>query len=220
MTLTFGIGNKITRILPTCRMGLIFSRVEINETSKSLYKAIAEVEAEYTHKLQTIAESKLTIIDETRQAYKLCGKEPSRYRPSSEALLRRIRTGKGLYKINNIVDTINLLSISSNFSIGGFDQAKIRGDVILDIGNSDSYKAIGRGNLNIEHMPGLRDDFGFFGTPTSDSVRTMVTSSIQYLILVYYDFCGNDQLEASLEEARIALAKYCSGSEIVTKVII
>ena len=138
-------------------------------------------------------------IRASREAYKILGKEPSRYRLSAEALLRRIVKGKGLYQINNAVDLLNLVSISTGFSIGGYDLDKIEGDVVLGIGQTDEpYEAIGRGTLNIEFLPVFRDDKGAFGTPTSDSVRTMVTNSTQRFLMVILDFGGNAALNNSI----------------------
>ena len=219
MTLTFNISDKFKNILPNCRIGIVFSKVKAQDSSLDLLSRIEDVENEFKEKLKSIRESKLEVIDETRKAYKICGKEPSRYRPSAEALLRRVRQGKGLYKINNIVDTINLLSMTSQFSIGGFDVSHINGAVTLDVGDSKIYDAIGRGELNIEFMPGVKDEKGFFGTPTSDSVRTMVTSDISYLLLVYYDFYGNRNLEHALSSAHEFLEKYCEGRGIKTDII-
>ncbi len=219
MTLTFNIDENIKNILPNCRIGIVFSKVKTKDSSLDLLSKTEDVEIEFRKKLQSITESKLEVIDETRKAYKVCGKEPSRYRPSAEALLRRVRQGKGLYKINNIVDTINLLSMTSQFSIGGFDVSKIIGSVTLDIGDANIYKAIGRGALNIEFMPGVRDEHGFFGTPTSDSVRTMVATDTSNLLLVYYDFYGNNNLESALEIANEFLKKYCEGNSIETRIV-
>ncbi|MFT6781267.1 MAG: DNA/RNA-binding domain of Phe-tRNA-synthetase-like protein [Saprospiraceae bacterium] len=219
MTLTFQIDENIKNILPNCRIGVVFSEVFLEDSSLELLSKIENVESKFKEKLILFTESKLEVIDETRKAYKICGKEPSRYRPSAEALLKRVRQGKGLHKINNIVDAINLLSMTSQFSIGGFDVSKIEGAVALDIGNAKTYDAIGRGELNIEFMPGVRDDKGFFGTPTSDSVRTMVTSDIDNLVLVYYDFFGNSNLQTALHSANEFLKKYCEGRNIETKII-
>jgi DNA/RNA-binding domain of Phe-tRNA-synthetase-like protein len=91
--------------------------------------------------------------------------------------------------------------------------------VQLDIGSADPYDAIGRGLLNIEFMPGVRDSKGFFGTPTSDSVRTMVTNQTTKLLLVFYDFYGNDSLDKAMEYAKEMLIKHCSGKEINTSII-
>jgi DNA/RNA-binding domain of Phe-tRNA-synthetase-like protein len=219
MTLTFELDKKIKNLLPNCRIGIVFSKIITKDSSLDLLSKTDFVEKEFKEKLQSIKESKLEVIEETRKAYKVCGKEPSRYRPSAEALLRRVRQGKGLYKINSIVDTINLLSMTSQFSIGGFDVSKINGSVTLDIGDANIYNAIGRGELNIEFMPGVRDEYGFFGTPTSDSLRTMVSSDTCNLLLVYYDFYGNSSLESALDIAKEFLEKYCEGKDIETKIV-
>ena len=219
MNLTFSIAENIKQILPQCRLGIITCDVKVYDSPDTLLSKTSEVERVYTDQLSKVSEGKLDVIAETRKAYKVCGKEPSRYRPSAEALLRRVRQGKGLYKINNVVDTINLLSMTSQFSIGGFDEAHISGDVTLDIGDANEYQAIGRGSLNIEYMPGVKDVLGFFGTPTSDSERTMVTSDISRLVLVYYDFMGNSSLEDSLDSAKEALSLYCDGKNIEVRII-
>lgn len=101
-------------------------------------------------------------INATRKAYKQLGKDPNRYRPSAEALRRRVVRGLGLYKINNLVDVINLLSLESGYSIGGFDADKISGDTLtLSVGTSDDlFEGIGRGILNIENLPLYRDAIG------------------------------------------------------------
>ena len=97
-------------------------------------------------------------IDATRNVYKKCGKDPSRYRPASEALLRRVVTGKDLYKGDTLVDLINLASMMYGNSIGGFDADKFVGETLtLGIGEADEpYEGIGRGMINIEHLPGYR----------------------------------------------------------------
>jgi len=214
-----GISDSIKNLLPKSRLGVVKAKVNIEKTNSLLNDQIDHVLSSYGDSLTHTRESKLEIIEETRSAYKILGKEPSRYRPSAEALLRRVRTGKDLYRINNVVDTINLLSMESTFSIGGFDMSNISGKAILDIGDSNPYKAIGRGELNIEFMPGMKDDLGFFGTPTSDSERTMVTSDINELLLVYYDFYGNSRLSDSLSQAVQYLELYCNAKDIAKDII-
>jgi len=220
MSITFSISDSLKSILPNCRLGIITSEVIVKNSSSELLSKMSKIEDQYIQILESTVESELEIIAETRQAYRVCGKKPSRYRPSAEALLRRLRLGKGLYKVNNIVDTINLMSITSQYSIGGFNIANIENDVILDIGDSNIYQAIGRGPLNIEFMPGVKDTLGFFGTPTSDSERTMVTRDIKHLALVYYDFFGNDKLMSSLESAKEFLSLYCEASQITSEVVV
>ena len=136
-------------------------------------------------------------IQATRQAYKKCGKDPSRYRPSSEALCRRILRGIPLYQIDTLVDLINLASINCGHSIGGFDLDKIQGDeLVLGIGKAgEPYEGIGRGELNIEGMPVYRDSVGGVGTPTSDNERTKITAETTHLLTIMNAYSGREGLE-------------------------
>lgn len=213
------ISTNFKDLIPQARIGIVKASVKILGPSTEFENVINSTINRAKVLLSDTSEKELLVISETRKAYKICGKEPSRYRPSAEALLKRIRTNKGLYRINNIVDTINLLSIDSHFSIGGFDEDCIVGNAVLSIGNQSPYLAIGRGELNIKHMPGMKDDKGFFGTPTSDSERTKVTGDLKNLLLVYYDFMGNENLEQSLNEAVEYLTLFCKGENIRTDII-
>jgi len=217
--LDFNISSQMRKVIPEVRLGIVRASVTIVKESNALNELLTVKLDSLRSKLENGKESTIPTIAETRTAYKSTGKEPSRYRPSAEALLRRLRTGKKLYRINNVVDVINILSMSSGFSIGGFDESKLAGGVTLDIGDSALYEAIGRGPLNIEHMPGLRDDLGFFGTPTSDSERTMVTYDTSKLVLVYYDFGGNETLDDALEDAVLLLKDHCGGSTVECRIV-
>lgn len=142
-------------------------------------------------------------IAATRAAYKALGKEPNRYRPSCEAMCRRIVKGMGLYYINNLVDLINLLSIASGYSIGGFDLDKIDGDTLrLGAGEEgEPFEGIGRGGLNIQHLPVYRDNTGGIGTPTSDNERTKLDLDTKRLLM-----CINIYGEEMSPDDTIALA--------------
>lgn len=208
------ISQNARNLLYNSRLGVILSNVKVEPSSQAFKANVANIHAEIIEKLESKNEKEFEIIAETRKAYKVCGKEPSRYRPSSEALLRRLRTKRALYEINNVVDSVNLISIYSHYSIGGFDTTNISGEVILDVGDASEYHAIGRGKLNIEFMPGVKDALGFFGTPTSDSMRTMVNENTKELLLVFYDFYGNDKLESALDFADNILREYCYATDI------
>lgn len=129
-------------------------------------------------------------ISATRLAYKACGKDPSRYRPASEQLLRRVVQGKSLYRVNELVDLGNWVSMRSGYPTGLLDSSKIvpldGKKIILDIGTAhDHYEGIGRGLLNVEGLPLYRDAQGGIASPTSDSVRTMLSlESTQLLFLI------------------------------------
>jgi len=142
-------------------------------------------------------------IATSREAYKACGKDPARYRLSAEALLRRVVSGKGLYQVNNVVDALNLVSISSGISIGGYDADKIKGKVTMGIGKAnETYEGLGRGQLNIEGMPVFRDGTGAFGTPTSDSERTGVRPDTKRFLMILVSYNG---LQMLYEPSQIAI---------------
>jgi DNA/RNA-binding domain of Phe-tRNA-synthetase-like protein len=129
----------------------------------------------------------------TRAAYKALGKDPARYRGSAEALLRRVIGGKGLPQINAVVDAINLVSVESRLSIGLYDLVHVDGDIVFRAGRSgETYKGIGKYDLNLEGLPVFADAHGPHGSPTSDSERTMVTSDTRRVVAIIISFSGSD----------------------------
>lgn len=129
-------------------------------------------------------------IAATRKAYKACGKDPNRYRPSQEQMMRRIVRGLGLYYVNALVDAGNQLSLLTGCSVGCFDADKIEGDILtLGIGrDGEPYEGIGRGQLNIEGLPVFRDNKGGIGTPTSDNERTKLSLQTRRLFVTVHLF--------------------------------
>lgn len=154
-------------------------------------------------------------IKATRSAYKALGKDPNRYRPSAEALCRRIVNGKGLYYINALVDIINLLSIHTGYSIGGFDSSKIEGDKLtLGVGmEGEEFHAIGRGILNIAGLPVYRDERGGIGTPTSDEERTKISDGTKNLLMLINIYGDDVTVEETVEMARDLLTRHTGGLE-------
>jgi DNA/RNA-binding domain of Phe-tRNA-synthetase-like protein len=181
-----------------------------------------ELTSEINEQIKTLAQtltieniSSISAIQASRKAYKACGKDPARYRLSAEASLRRVVSGKGLYSINNVVDQLNLVSISTGFSIGGYDSAQIQGKITFGIGQSEEpYSGIGRGELNIENFPVFRDEKGAFGTPTSDSQRTEVSPQTTQFLMILIDFGGDNQLEVATQKAIRLLRDYCQATTV------
>ncbi len=130
-------------------------------------------------------------IAATRSAYKALGKDPARYRGSAEALLRRVILGKPLPRVNNVVDIINIVSVESRLPIGLYDLAHISGEIVFRRGAAgETYKGIGKYDLNLEGLPIFADALGPHGSPTSDSERTMVTESTIQVLAVIISFGG------------------------------
>ena len=149
----------------------------------------------------------MTTIHATREAYKKCGKDPSRYRPSGEALCRRILRGISLYQIDTLVDLINLVSIRFGYSIGGFDADKIVGDaLVLGIGKA--------GELNIEGMPVYRDAVGGIGTPTSDNERTKLELGTTHLLTIINGYSGKEGLRDAADYMIELLKEFASAEDI------
>jgi DNA/RNA-binding domain of Phe-tRNA-synthetase-like protein len=215
MKITEAIKSKC----PNFRLGIISCSVQISDNQADLWAEINTKIVEL-ETMETAAISKIPTIAATRKGYKALGKDPARYRPSAEALLRRVVKGKGLYKINNVVDLLNLVSISTGFSIGGYDADKIEGDVELGVGEvNEPYEGIGRGILNIEGLATFRDKKDAFGTPTSDSVRTSVTDDTTRFLMVFLDYGGLDELEKAIELGVDFLKRFGNASGIEIEII-
>jgi len=151
-------------------------------------------------------------IAATRELYRRLGKDPSRYRGSPEALLRRARSGKELYRIHNVVDVINLVSLRTLLPIGLYDAAKLRPPLLLRRGaDGEAYDGIGKEQLNLDGLPVLADAEGPFGSPTSDSRRTMVTDATSEVLAVVFGVTGRRELEPAMEMLSDLLRRHCAG---------
>ena len=149
------VSEEIKNACPQFAGIAVAATVKNTPYSEALWQKIDEFTVRYREMYTTDSIKDMVTIHATREAYKKCGKDPSRYRPSGEALCRRILRGIPLYQIDTLVDLINLVSIRFGYSIGGFDADKFEGDTLtLGIGKAgEPYEGIGRGTLNIEGMP-------------------------------------------------------------------
>ncbi len=214
------ISEELKSRCPQLRLGCIEADVSVSGSSPDLLAEITQKIKRIQQSLTIEEISQIPAIQASRKAYKACGKDPARYRLSAEALLRRVVSGKELYQINNVVDQLNLVSISTGFSIGGYDANRIQGNITFGIGlSNEPYSGIGRGELNIENLPVFRDETGAFGTPTSDSPRTEVTNQTKKFLMVLIDFGGDDQLDEAVQLSCSLLKKYCLAENIETELI-
>lgn len=128
-------------------------------------------------------------IQATKQAYKALGKDPARFRPSSDSLWRRVVKGKGLYQVNPLVDLNNYLSLQFKIPLGSYDQAALQPPVQLTQGTpGTTYPGIGKSAINLDHLLVLTDAQGAFGSPTADSTRAMITAQTTTALIVVYGF--------------------------------
>jgi len=203
------ITNKIREACPKLVLGIVRCEVINSETSIELRKEMDEEILRFSASYLLEDINKRPEIEATRRIYKTLGKDPNRYRPSAEALCRRIIRGIPIYKVNTLVDIINLVSIRSGFSIGGFDIAKINGNIVLGVGTKeDEFEAIGRGLLNVEGLPLFRDTLGGIGTPTSDNERTKIVDTTTELLLVLNGYSGKAGLVEAVDDVNRLLSKY------------
>lgn len=196
----------------------VTSRATPPELSEALHTAAERIQTSY--ELADI--NHRPAIEATRLAYKACGKDPNRYRPSQEQLMRRIVRGLGLYEVNALVDAGNLVSLITGSSLGIFDRDCIDGNTLtLGIGKEhEPYDGIGRGPLNICGLPVWRDSTGGIGTPTSDNERTKVndhTTHISVLINLY-STAEMSPMQV-MELMATTLEKYCNAKNIEYKII-
>ena len=189
------VSQEIESVCPDFVGACVEANVENSEYCAALWDEIHRLGEQCRSELTTESLKDLPSIAATRRVYKACGKDPSRYRPASEQLIRRMLQGKELYQIDTLVDLINVASIAYGYSIGGFDADKFVGDTLtLGIGREgEPYEGIGRGMLNIAGLPVYRDAEGGVGTPTSDNERTKITLSTRRLLVLINGYDGNEQ---------------------------
>lgn len=208
------VEDKIETVCPSFVGACVEADVENSAYSEELWKLIDEQCEKFRQTLTTDTVKDISAIAATRRVYKACGKDPSRYRPSSEALIRRVLQGKQLYQIDTLVDLINLASITYGYSIGGFDAGKFSGDTLsLGVGREgESYEGIGRGMLNIAGLPVYRDAIGGVGTPTSDNERTKMGLATRRLVALVNGYDGNEETVRATAQLIIRLVeRFCNG---------
>lgn len=207
------VSSEIQTVCPEFVGACVEANVSNSPYCQPLWDEIDAIGNKYRSTLTTESLKQLSGIAATRRVYRACGKDPSRYRPASEALIRRQLTNKSLYQIDTLVDLTNLASIAYGYSIGGFDADKFDGDTLtLGIGRSgEPYEGISRGMINIEGLPVYRDATGGVGTPTSDNERTKITLQTTHLVVLINGYDGNEaNVKANAEYIQELLRKYCN----------
>jgi DNA/RNA-binding domain of Phe-tRNA-synthetase-like protein len=153
---------------------------------------------------------------DARTLYKALGIDPTKTRPSNEALLRRALKGEALYRINTLVDALNLVSLRQQLPFGLYDLDRVKPPVRLRKGGpGEAYEGIRKGPVSVEARPVLVDAEGPFGNPTSDSARTMITAQTRNALVVVYAPAGHDpgRLNAVLDATTQTLTRFCGGQE-------
>lgn len=210
------IDETMKKLWPATRVGCFQYRVKVEQKNEELWKYLKKnIFPKTRDAIFDYGVNEIPNIKESRLAYKAFGKDPSRYRVSSEALIRRIGQGKGLYEVNTVVDVNNLISIESGFSVGSYDTDKIAEELEFRIGRpGETYKGIGKDDIKIDALPVLADCQGAIGSSTSDSERAMITEAATEVLTLIYSFSDNDELEKAMQYAEKYLEQYAGAQEI------
>jgi DNA/RNA-binding domain of Phe-tRNA-synthetase-like protein len=158
----------------------------------------------------------------TRSMYRKMGIDPTKTRPSSEALLRRVKKGEGLPRINTLVDICNWCSAEFQLPYGLYDRDKLQGNVVLRAGkDGEEYQGIRKDAVHLEGRPTLADASGPFGNPTSDSARSMVTSATTRALLVIFvpREVPRTAIERVLDMTAERALRFAHGAEVFRQII-
>lgn len=215
------IDSHMKELWPAVRVGCLQYQVRVEKKNPELWAYLKkEIYKKAKDAIFDYGVNEIPNIKESRAAYKAFGKDPSRYRVSSEALIRRIGQGKGLYEVNTVVDVNNLISIESGFSVGSYDAARMGEDLVFRIGEAgETYKGIGKEEIKIDALPVLADEQGAIGSSTSDSERAMITEDAEEVLTLIYSFSDNQDLEKALESGRRYLEQYAKASGIQSWIV-
>jgi len=212
------VDETLKKCVPNLMLGVVHAPVLVSKHNNDLWREIDKRTAEVATNLSLGNLYNIAGIKDLRDGYKAVGKDPTRYRGSAEALARRVIQGKGLYRVNTIVDINNLVSLESMYSVGSYDLNNLQQPVVFRIGNpGEFYKGIGKETINIAELPVFVDAIGPFGSPTSDSERAMITLETKDLMMIVISFSGKKSLEEHLDRIIDLVCRYAGATKEQTE---
>lgn len=200
MKITFSkiINEKISGL----KLGIIkVVNAEIRKNSELVERQFNELELFIKNKFANIQPSSDSVVSAVRRMYRRIGWEPTKYRPSSEAMIRRFLKNIGLYRINNFVDLGNVASTKFHLPMGLYDSDEIVGHISVDVGKeNESYRGISKELIHATGKLILRDSVGIFGNPTADSKRTCLSDNTKNVLVIFFSppEVNNDYLNDTL----------------------
>lgn len=193
--------------LPDVKLGAVEADSVVVTPSPVALAVLVDEASEQKRKeftLEALSEEEST--QAVRAMFREWGMDPSKYRPSSEALRRRVVQGKGLYRVSNVVDIGNLGSLETGWPFGCYDRARLRPPVEFRHGaRGERYEGIGKQTWHLEGRPVLADLHGPFGSPISDSTRSMITKAAREILVILYTPVSAP--DAALEKAMARLSE-------------
>lgn len=204
-------------LLGRTRLGvLVLEGVSVRENAPALAAEIESYGRELRTRYAGVKSGDVPGTEDARTLYKAFGLDPTKSRPSNEALLRRVLKGESLYVVNTLVDALNLVSLKVQLPFGLYDAARVEPPVMLRKGlPGEGYEGIRKGLVNVEGRPVLVDARGPFGNPTSDSARTRITLETRAALVVAYAPAGyaERRLGEVLDLTQATLTRHCGGSQ-------
>ncbi|MGE5126368.1 MAG: B3/4 domain-containing protein [Betaproteobacteria bacterium] len=208
LSVTSGLQGRV-------RVGLLaLDDVRVRQSDAALDAEVDGLCASFRERHGEGRSSEVPGVADARTLYKALGIDPTKTRPSNEALLRRALKGEALYRINTLVDALNLVSLREQLPFGLYDLARLQPPLVLRRGEpGESYEGIRKGTVNVEGRPVLVDARGPFGNPSSDSLRTSVTLETREALVVAYAPAGHApaRLSEVLDATAETLIRFCGG---------
>jgi DNA/RNA-binding domain of Phe-tRNA-synthetase-like protein len=160
-----------------------------------------DFELEIKRTMQAVRSGDVGSIDRARELYRRFGIDPTRVRPSSEALLRRIKKGEPLPRINSLVDVANALSVQLQVPVGLYDLGKVKGEeLVIRLGaEGETYEGIGKERVNVGGRICVADAEGPIGNPSADSARSMITIDTESAAWIYFLPVRDDDIDRTAE---------------------
>lgn len=218
----FTIHESIKHIIPNCRLGyIIINNANVRGTPPGLSQEFLKLQSEVAKIYNLNILPTIPRIVAVRNMYKKLDFEPSRYRPASEALVRRVLKNRGLYYVNSAVDVNNYCSIKFLLPFGLYDLDQIQGNVEYKIASEGNYVNIAGNNVSTDGKPFLTDSIGVFGNPTSDARRTAVTLNTRNFFSVVYadEEVSDDELAETLDFTAEMIVRYNNGTIAAQQII-
>jgi DNA/RNA-binding domain of Phe-tRNA-synthetase-like protein len=216
------IHQRIKQVIPKCRLAyIVFEDVTVRGTPLALFQDFFRLQAEVAKIYNIDILSSIPRLAAVRSMYKKLDFDPSRYRPSSEALVRRILQKKEIYYANSAVDVNNYCSIKYLLPFGVYDFAQIQGDIIYDFAKPGSYVNIAGRSVSTDDKPFLSDQIGVFGNPTSDAGRTAVKLTTNKLLLMVYadEEVTDNEIQSMLDFTAEMMVLYNGGTAVVKNIV-
>lgn len=204
--------------LPGVRLGLVEAEgAEVVPTGAELLREVDEFCAHLRSRNSIESVAELPAVVAVRGMFRRWGVDPSKYRPSSEALMRRVVQGKGLYNISNVVDLCNLGSIETGWPYGLYNRMNISPPVAFRHGKTEEkYEGIGRRVWHLAGRPVLADAQGPFGSPISDSTRTQIAEGVTEILTVIFApaSASGAQIRAAMEKQASRLVQHAGARNV------